>query len=129
MGGLLGIVLLGVFAGTAINPNGAQGLVHGSATFFAKQIAAGVGCSAYAFAFTYVMLKVIDRITPVRVGVGARRGSMRRSTVSLRTRWGSDPRRSTMRSSSTRACASRGTPDSTTPTPSPTGSSARHERR
>jgi hypothetical protein len=39
VGGLLGIVLLGVFAGTAINPNGAQGLVHGSATFFAKQVA------------------------------------------------------------------------------------------
>src|SRR6266550_3103850 len=74
MGGLLGIVLLGVFAGTAINPNGAQGLVHGSATFFGKQVAAGVGCSAYAFGFTYVMLKVIDLITPVRVGAEAEEG-------------------------------------------------------
>ena len=74
IGGLLGIVLLGVFAGTAINPNGAQGLVHGSATFFAKQVAAGVGCSAYAFGFTYVMLKVIDLITPVRVGSEAEEG-------------------------------------------------------
>jgi Amt family ammonium transporter len=74
MGGLLGIVLLGVFAGTAINPNGAQGLVHGSATFFAKQVAAGVGCSAYAFGFTYVMLKLIDLITPVRVGAEAEEG-------------------------------------------------------
>src|SRR5438270_115094 len=59
---------------TAINPNGAQGLVHGSATFFGKQLAAGVGCSAYAFAFTYVMLKVIDMITPVRVGAEAEEG-------------------------------------------------------
>src|SRR5438034_536843 len=74
MGGLLGIVLLGVFAGTAINPSGAQGLVHGSATFFGKQLAAGIGCSAYAFAFTYVMLKVIDLITPVRVGAEAEEG-------------------------------------------------------
>jgi ammonium transporter, Amt family len=74
MGGLLGIVLLGVFAGTAINPGGAQGLVHGSATFFGKQVAAGVGCSAYAFVFTYVMLKVIDLITPVRVGAEAEEG-------------------------------------------------------
>src|SRR5881409_29400 len=71
VGGLLGIVLLGVFAGTVINPSGAQGLVHGSATFFGKQLAAGIGCSVYAFAFTYVMLKVIDRITPVRVGAEA----------------------------------------------------------
>src|SRR5437868_3091761 len=74
MGGLLGIVLLGVFAGTAINTTGAQGLVHGSATFFGKQVAAGVGCSAYAFGFTYVMLKLIDLITPVRVGAEAEEG-------------------------------------------------------
>src|SRR5712671_2418503 len=74
MGGLLGIVLLGVFAGTAINPAGAQGLVHGSATFFGEQLAAGVGCSAYAFVFTYVMLKVIDLITPVRVGAESEEG-------------------------------------------------------
>src|SRR5947209_5335110 len=74
VGGLLGIVLLGVFAGTAINPAGGVGLVHGSATFFGKQVAAGVGCSAYAFVFTYVMLKVIDLITPVRVGAEAEEG-------------------------------------------------------
>ena len=37
-------------------------------------IAAGVGCSAYAFVFTYVMLKVIDLITPVRVGAEAEEG-------------------------------------------------------
>jgi Amt family ammonium transporter len=74
MGGLLGIVLLGVFAGTAINPAGAQGLVHGSGTFFFKQLAAGAGCSAYAFLFTYVMLRVIDLVTPVRVGAEAEEG-------------------------------------------------------
>jgi Amt family ammonium transporter len=74
MGGLLGILLLGVFGSTAINPNGAQGLVHGTATFFGKQVAAGVGCSIYAFGFTYVMLKVIDYVTPVRVGEDAEEG-------------------------------------------------------
>jgi Amt family ammonium transporter len=74
MGGLLGILLLGVFGSTAINPNGAQGLVHGTATFFGKQVAAGVGCSIYAFGFTYLMLKVIDYVTPVRVGEDAEEG-------------------------------------------------------
>src|SRR6202158_2279553 len=68
VGGMLGIVLLGVFAGTAINPAGGVGLIHGSGSFFGKQIAAGAGCSLYAFAFTYAMLKVIDLIVPVRVG-------------------------------------------------------------
>ena len=74
MGGLLGIVLLGVFAGTAINPSGAQGLIHGTGTFFGKQLAAGFGCSLYAFLFTYAMLKVIDLITTVRVGEEAEQG-------------------------------------------------------
>jgi Amt family ammonium transporter len=74
VGGLLGIILLGVFASTTINPNGGAGLIHGSGAFFGKQVAAGLGCSAYAFAFTWVMLKVIDRITPVRVGDQAERG-------------------------------------------------------
>jgi len=67
VGGLLGIILLGVFASTTINPAGAQGLVHGTGVFFGKQVAAGVGCSAYAFLFTYLMLRVINLITPVRV--------------------------------------------------------------
>ncbi|HUK78001.1 MAG TPA: ammonium transporter, partial [Thermoleophilia bacterium] len=58
VGGTLGIILLGVFAGTATNPNGAQGLIHGTGVFFGKELAAGFGASAYAFAFTYVMLRV-----------------------------------------------------------------------
>src|SRR5579862_2764044 len=74
MGGLLGILLLGVFAGTAVNPAGGIGLVHGSGSFFGKQVAAGLGCSLYAFLFTYVALRVIDRITRVRVGEEAESG-------------------------------------------------------
>jgi Amt family ammonium transporter len=71
VGGLLGIILLGVFASATMNPNGGVGLIHGSGSFFAKQVVAGVGCSAYAFLFTWVMLKVIDQVTPVRVGEDA----------------------------------------------------------
>jgi ammonium transporter, Amt family len=74
IGGLLGIILLGVFSSVAINPAGGVGLVYGSGAFFGKQVAAGLGASAYAFVFTYVMLKLIDRITPVRVGEEDERG-------------------------------------------------------
>ncbi len=74
MGGLLGIVLLGVFAGAATNPAGGIGLIHGSGSFFGKQVAAGLGCSLYAFLFTYAALRVIDLITPVRVGEEAESG-------------------------------------------------------
>ncbi|MDX6545786.1 MAG: ammonium transporter, Amt family, partial [Gaiellales bacterium] len=74
VGGTIGILLLGVFASTSINPSGGVGLIHGSGSFFGKQLVAGVGCSLYAFVFTYVMLKVIDLITPVRVGELDERG-------------------------------------------------------
>ena len=74
IGGLLGIILLGVFSSVAINPAGGVGLVYGSGAFFGKQVAAGLGASAYAFVFTYAMLKLIDRITPVRVGEEDERG-------------------------------------------------------
>ena len=48
--------------------------MHGSWAFFGKQLAAGIGCSAYAFGFTYAMLKVLDLVTPVRVGAEAEEG-------------------------------------------------------
>jgi Amt family ammonium transporter len=73
VGGSLGIVLLGVFGSTTINASGGSGLIHGTGSFFAKQVAAGIGASLYAFLFTYGMLKVIDRITPVRVQEDAER--------------------------------------------------------
>jgi Amt family ammonium transporter len=66
--------LLGVFGGLAINASGGAGLIHGSGSFFGKQVAAGVGCSLYAFVFTYAMLRAIDLIAPVRVGEEAERG-------------------------------------------------------
>jgi hypothetical protein len=67
-------MLAAVFGSLATNPAGGQGLIHGSAAFFGKQVAAGVGCSLYAFAFTYVMLRVLDWVTPVRVGEDAESG-------------------------------------------------------
>jgi Amt family ammonium transporter len=74
VGGFPGIVLLGVFGSLAVNPAGGARLVHGTGAFFGKQVASAVGCSIYAFAFTYVMLKVIDLIAPVRVGEEAELG-------------------------------------------------------
>jgi Amt family ammonium transporter len=68
VGGALGIVLLGVFATTAFNPNGADGLIGGNASFFGKQLAAIALSSVWAFGFTYGMLWLIDRVTPVKVG-------------------------------------------------------------
>jgi Amt family ammonium transporter len=66
VGGALGIVMLGVLGELAVNPNGANGLLHGGSSFFVKEVAAVAISSLYAFVFTYVMLWLINRITVVR---------------------------------------------------------------
>jgi Amt family ammonium transporter len=67
VGGTLGVVLLGVFASLTVNAAGANGLLHGGVTFFFKELLAVAGAGAYAFVFTYGMLWLINKITPVRI--------------------------------------------------------------
>ncbi|MCW3085933.1 MAG: Ammonium transporter [Bacteroidetes bacterium] len=67
MGGVLGTILLGVFASKFVNPAGADGLIHGGTEFFIKETVATLGAAAYAFIFTYIMLIVINKFTKVRV--------------------------------------------------------------
>ncbi len=67
VGGFLGILLLGAFATTSFNPNGVNGLFAGNPHFFLVQLAAVLLSSVWAFGFTFGMLWLIDRITPVRV--------------------------------------------------------------
>lgn len=67
IGGVLGTILLGVFASKIVNSAGTDGLWYGNSVFFFKQIAAVIAASAYAFIFTYLMLAIINKITPVRV--------------------------------------------------------------
>jgi len=67
VGGALGIVLLGVFASTAFNAQGTDGLMAGNGAFFAKQLVAVILSSVWAFGFTYGMLWLIERVTPVKV--------------------------------------------------------------
>ena len=67
VGGLVGTVLLGVFATTAWNSNGADGLVTGTATFFNTQLIA-VGVSIlYTLAMTYGLLRLVDLVVGLRV--------------------------------------------------------------
>ena len=65
VGGLIGIVMLGLFATTAVNADGVNGLFYGNASFFGKQLAAIVISSVYAFGFTFLMLFLINKITRV----------------------------------------------------------------
>ena len=67
IGGVLGTILLGVFAALSANSSGADGLLNGGTSFFVKQTVSVIAASVYAFLFTFVMLKVIDLVTPVKV--------------------------------------------------------------
>jgi Amt family ammonium transporter len=71
VGGALGIVLVGLLASTAFNPAGTDGLIFGNGGFFVKQLVAAALSSVWAFAFTYGMLWLIDRVTPVKVDQAA----------------------------------------------------------
>ena len=69
VGGSLGVILLGLFATSSVNPmvttNGL--LMGGGFDFFLKQVISVAGVCIYAFLFSYVMLWLINFITPVKV--------------------------------------------------------------
>jgi Amt family ammonium transporter len=70
VGGALGVILLGLMATKAVNAAGADGLFAGNSSFFVTQLVAIVASSIYAFAFTFGMLWVINKITRVRTSEG-----------------------------------------------------------
>lgn len=65
MGGVTGMILLGVFASSAIK--GQSGLLQGNVAFFLKETVSVLAGAAYAFIFTYIMLFFINKVTRVRV--------------------------------------------------------------
>ena len=67
VGGTVGVVCLGLFASLEVNSAGSDGLFYGDAWFFVVEVVAVAIASAYAFVFTYIMLRIINRITKVRV--------------------------------------------------------------
>ena len=68
VGGVLGTILLGVFATKLVNPAVAsEGLAFGQSSFFFKQLITVLAASAYAFIFTYIMLALINLFVKVRV--------------------------------------------------------------
>jgi Amt family ammonium transporter len=73
VGGFVGTILLGVFASSVVNPAGADGLLLGGASFFGKEAISVIIASAYGFLFTYGLLWLINKVTPVRVSEDAER--------------------------------------------------------
>ena len=67
VGGLLGSILLGVFAYKSVNARGADGLLAGNAGFFGWQVAAALIVATYAFVMTFLILKFLNLFEQVRV--------------------------------------------------------------
>jgi Amt family ammonium transporter len=80
VGGFIGIIFLGMFADKEWNPNIVDNglLTGGGTTFFVKQLVAVAVSSVWAFGFTYGMLWIIDRITPVKVEEGVEESGLDR---------------------------------------------------
>ena len=68
IGGVLGTVVLGLFATKTINPGGTDGLFYGGGmALVTKQLIAVLIACIYAFIFTYFMLYAINYVTRVKV--------------------------------------------------------------
>jgi len=67
VGGAMGTLLLGVFASRAANPDGVDGLFAGSALQLGHQAVGLLVVAVYAFAVSWVILKVIHKTMGLRV--------------------------------------------------------------
>ncbi|HEX8825900.1 MAG TPA: ammonium transporter [Archangium sp.] len=67
VGGLLGALLVGVFAQASLNPAGADGLLHGNPGLLGKQALAVLVVGAYTAVVTLGLLKLVDKVIGLRV--------------------------------------------------------------
>lgn len=67
VGGVIGVIMLGVFGSRAINPAASDGLINGGGEFFMKQSAVAIGAALYGFVFTLVILWVINLFIKVKL--------------------------------------------------------------
>jgi Amt family ammonium transporter len=65
VGGLLGVILTGVFAAASVN--GISGLIEGNMHQFLIQTFAGVLVAVFSFGMTWAILKIMNHFRPVRV--------------------------------------------------------------
>lgn len=68
VGGMVGMLLTGVFANSRINAVvSSNGLAYGETKLFTIHLVAMIAVSIFVFAGTFVLLKITDMITPLRV--------------------------------------------------------------
>ena len=67
VGGMVGMILTGVFATESVNPAGADGLFYGNPAFFLTQLKGLAIVVAYSFSVSFGIFKFINFILPIRV--------------------------------------------------------------
>jgi len=67
VGGMVGMLLTGLFATTAVNGGGADGWFYGNPEFFFTQLKAMTVAVVYSFTVSYLIFKLINLIQPMRV--------------------------------------------------------------
>ncbi|WEK35792.1 MAG: ammonium transporter [Candidatus Pseudobacter hemicellulosilyticus] len=67
LGGIVGMLLTGVFATKAVNPAGADGLWLGNAGFLWTQFKGMIIAVGFSFAASYILFRFINFILPMRV--------------------------------------------------------------
>lgn len=67
VGGLIGTLCLGIFASSAVNPAGPDGLLYGSGAQLVKQVVGILVVGVYAFVVSWVLFKVIHAALGLRL--------------------------------------------------------------
>ncbi|GAA4498452.1 ammonium transporter [Hymenobacter ginsengisoli] len=67
IGGMVGLIMTGIFASKAVNAAAADGLAYGGTTLFLKHMLALVIVSVFTFCASFALLKLTDLISPLRV--------------------------------------------------------------
>jgi ammonium transporter, Amt family len=67
LGGIVGMILTGVFATKSVNAAGADGLFYGGTAFFFTQLKGLAIVVAYSFSVSFAIFKFINFILPIRV--------------------------------------------------------------
>ena len=67
IGGMVGLIMTGIFASKAVNPAAANGLAYGGTELFLKHLLCLAVVSAFVFVASFALLKITDLITPLRV--------------------------------------------------------------
>jgi len=67
VGGIVGMLLTGVFATKTVNPAGVDGWFYGNPDFFFTQLKGVLIVGVYSFVVSFVIFKVINVFQPIRV--------------------------------------------------------------